>query len=52
MKNLHQYRKAVVAVLAVVLTGLNAVYGANEYVQLAISLATAAGVCAVPNKRV
>lgn len=48
--NIHKYRKALVAVLAVVLTGLNVLYGTNPYVQLAIAAATAFGVYRVPNR--
>lgn len=47
---MSKYRKALVAAIGVILTGLNAVYGANIYVQLVISLATAAGVYLAPNK--
>lgn len=43
------YRKALVAVLGVALTGLNVLYGTNPYVQLLIGTATALGVYAVPN---
>lgn len=45
-----KYDKALVALLVVVLTGLNGVYGANHTVQLLISLAGALGVFSVPNK--
>ena len=48
---LAKYRKALVAVLAVVLTGLNIVYGNNEAVQMAIMVATAFGVYQVPNAK-
>lgn len=47
---MQKYNKTLVAVVAVVLTGLNVVYGANPYVQLAISVATALGVFHVTNK--
>lgn len=50
MKNLAKYNKALVAVVAVVLTGLNVVYGTNDVVQLIIAVATAAGVYQVRNK--
>lgn len=48
---MNKYRKFLVAVVAVVLTGLNALYGSNPYVQLAISVAGALGVYMVPNKQ-
>lgn len=47
---MSKYSKAIVAVIAVVLTGLNVVYGNNSTVQLVIALATAAGVYQVKNK--
>lgn len=57
MPDLSPYRKAVVAVLTVVITALNlAVSGglipavATPYVQLVISLAGAVGVYAIPNR--
>lgn len=49
--NLGKYRKAIVAVVGVVLTGLNVMYGTDPYVQLAINLATAFGVYQVPNDK-
>lgn len=51
MKDLAKYRKTLVASLAVVLTGLNVLYGTNPYVQMAIMFATAIGVYSVPNKK-
>lgn len=50
MKDLTRYRKAIVAVLGVVLTGLNVQYGTNPSVQLIINVAVAMGVYAAPNK--
>lgn len=49
MKDLKKYNKALVALAAVVLAGLNLVYGHNPKVQMLISVATAAGVYVVPN---
>lgn len=49
MKN---YRKFLVAIVAVVLTGLNVLYGTNPQVQLLITAAAALGVYVVPNKKV
>ena len=46
---LAHMNKTLVGALAVVLTGLNALYAQNPYVQLAIALATALGVYSVPN---
>lgn len=46
---LAKYRKAVVAALTVVLTGVNVIYGTNPDIQLAISVAGALGVHLVPN---
>jgi type IV secretory pathway VirB2 component (pilin) len=43
------YEKFAVAVLGVVLTGLNALYGTNPKVQLLIAIATALGVYGVAN---
>lgn len=48
MKLLTRYNKFLVAVLSVVLTGLNALFGENPWVQLAISAATLAGVYHAP----
>lgn len=45
------YNKAVIAVIAVILTGLNVLYGGNTDVQLAITAASALGVYSVPNKK-
>lgn len=50
MKNLSKYNKFLVAAIAVVLTGLNAVYGMSPVVQMIIAVATAAGVYQVSNK--
>lgn len=48
---MEKYRKFLVAVLAVVLTGLNVLYGNDSVVQLVIGLASAYGVYRVPNAR-
>lgn len=50
-KTIHHYRKTLVALLGVVLTGLNVQYGTDPSVQLAINLAVVAGVYSVPNKK-
>lgn len=50
MAKFTPYSKFLVAVLGVVLTGLNVVYGTNPDVQLVITLLTALGVYHVPNK--
>lgn len=47
---MSKYSKAIIALIAVVLTGLNAIYGNNSNIQLLISVATAAGVYQVRNK--
>ena len=49
LKKLAPYNKTVVVALAVVLTGLNGLYGNNSTVQFVISLAAALGVYQVPN---
>lgn len=50
MKELGKYNKFLVALLTVILAGANVVYGDNIYVTLAIQLAGAFGVYAVPNR--
>ena len=50
MKELGKYNKFLVALLTVILAGANVVYGDNVYVTLAIQLAGALGVYAVPNR--
>lgn len=45
-----KYRKTLVAVAAIVLTGLNVIYGTNSTVQLIIAVAAALGIYAVPNE--
>ena len=50
MKNLAKYNKAIVAVVAVILTGLNVVYGTNDTVQIVIALASAERKKYVANK--
>ncbi|MBA3678592.1 hypothetical protein H0W80_00090 [Candidatus Saccharibacteria bacterium] len=52
LKGLGKYSKFLVAALTVVLAGLASVYGDNQYVQLAIGIAGALGVYAVPNRQV
>jgi len=52
LKRLGKYSKFLVAALTVVLAGLASVYGDNQYVQLAIGIAGALGVYAVPNRQV
>lgn len=49
-KEWQKYNKSIIAVIGVVLTGLNVLYGNNSNVQLVIALATAAGVYQVRNK--
>lgn len=51
MKNYKKYRKALVAVVAVILTGLNVLYGNDPAVQSAIAVATALGVYQLPNEQ-
>ncbi len=51
MEKLGKYNKTLVAGVAVLLTGLNVLYGTNEYVQLAISVATVLGVYQVRNDK-
>lgn len=51
MKDLAKYRKTLVAAAAVVLTGLNVLYGTNPTVQMLIMVATALGVYQVPNAK-
>lgn len=51
MKDLQKYNKAGVAVVAVVLTGLNALYGQDWRVQVAVSVATALGVFGIANRK-
>lgn len=46
---MRNYRKTVIAIIAVILTGLNLLYSNNPIVQLIISLAAALGVYATPN---
>jgi hypothetical protein len=48
---IQTYSKAIVAAIGVVLTGLNIMYGADPRVQMAITIAIAAGVYQIPNKR-
>ncbi len=50
LKKLSKYNKLWVAILGVILTGVNVQYGDNTIVQLVIAVATAAGVYAVPNR--
>jgi len=50
MKDLGKYNKFLIAILTVVLAGANVVYGDNIYVTLAIQVAGALGVYAVPNR--
>lgn len=50
MKELGKYNKFLIALLTVVLAGANVVYGDNMYVTLAIQIAGALGVYAVPNR--
>ena len=50
MKDLGKYNKFLIAILTVVLAGANVVYGDNMYVTLAIQVAGALGVYAVPNR--
>lgn len=50
MSGLGKYNKFAVALLTVILAGANVVYGDNVYVTLAIQLAGAFGVYAVPNR--
>ena len=50
MKDLGKYNKFLIAILTVVLAGANVVYGDNMYVTLAIQIAGALGVYAVPNR--
>lgn len=47
---MYKYNKAFVAVLAVILNGLNALYGNDPRVAVVISVAGALGVYAVPNR--
>lgn len=49
IQKLAPYRKVVVAVLGVVLTGLNAYYGGDMTLQVVIAIATAFGVYQAPN---
>jgi hypothetical protein len=51
LKDLQKYNKAIVAGIAVVLTGLNALYGQDWRVQLVVSVATALGVFGIANKK-
>lgn len=51
MKDLQKYNKAIVAVIAVVVTGLNALYGQDWRVQILVSVATALGVFGIANKK-
>lgn len=51
MSKLQKYNKTIVAVIAVVLTGLNALYGQDWRVQLIVSVATALGVFGIANKK-
>ncbi len=44
-----KYSKFVVALVGVILTGLNVMYGNNHTVELLVSLATALGVYSVSN---
>lgn len=47
---MQKYAKSLIAIVAVVLTGLNMLYGGDPRVQLLISVLAAAGVYQVPNK--
>lgn len=47
---LSKYRKAVVAALGVILTGLNVLYGTNPTVQMVISVCTLLGVYQAKNE--
>lgn len=49
IQKLAPYRKVLVAILGIVLTGLNAYYGGDMTVQTAIAIATAFGVYQAPN---
>ncbi len=50
MAEYRKYSKFIVALIGVILTGLNVTYGNNPTVELLIGLAAAAGVYSVPNK--
>lgn len=47
---MQKYMKFIVGLLGAVLTGLSIALGDNEYVVMAISIATAIGVYGVPNE--
>ena len=47
---MQKYNKTIVAVVAVILTGLNMIYGQNDIVQMVIAVATMLGVYQIPNK--
>lgn len=47
---MSKYSKSIVAVIGVLVTGLNVLYGTNPKVQLIIALATALGVYQVKNQ--
>lgn len=49
INQLKPYSKFVVAIVGVVLTGLNALYGTDPNVQMLIALATALGVYNIAN---
>lgn len=51
MKDYKKYTKTLIALLGVVLTGLNVLYGTNPTVQMAINAAVALGVYQLPNKK-
>lgn len=49
---MQKYNKAIVAVVGAVISGLSLYYGVdNEYVQIAVLIATALGVYGIPNKK-
>jgi len=50
-EKLQKYTKALIAVVGVILTGLNVAYGTNPQVQVAINVAVALGVYQLPNKK-
>jgi len=50
-EKLQKYTKALIAVVGVILTGLNVAYGTNPSVQMAINVAVALGVYQLPNKK-
>lgn len=51
LKKLQPYNKLLVALLGAVLTVIVQFYGGNQYVQIVVTLLSAAGVYAAPNKK-